>query len=184
VETVRHLHLDLEDTVIEPVINGWPNTVVLPEKLIQIRRFIDVFRPQHVHVFSFAIWNEAEHMRFCTYTKERLERLLRVHFTTVPTVDDDIIPYACRAIGLSPDVVTFQDASDFWGKGEAFRLYLKHLWRDLPQQGRKIEAVLIDDAVTNEVFEFPDLHIKGQLLNVDSELWQSLTATGDSIPSQ
>lgn len=182
-ETVRHLHLDLEDTVIEPVVNGWPNTIAIPEKLKQIRRFIEIFKPHHVHIFSFAVWNEREHMMFCTYTKEYLERVLKVKFITVPTVDDDIIPYAARAIRMSPEVVSFQDASDFWGKGESFRLYLKHLWKDLPEQGRHVEAVLIDDAVENENFEWPDLHIKGRLLNVDSELWRSLTSSTDQSPN-
>ncbi len=175
-ETVRHLYLDLEDTLIEPVVNGWPNVNLIPHKIAEVRKFIEAWKPQHVHIFSFAVWNESEHMRFCLYQKERLEQVLGVKFTTVPTVDDDIIPQACRVLSIDPGMVNFSDASDFWGKGESFRLFMKSTWHDLEKQGRGVEVILIDDAVTNEVFQFPDLHIKGQLLNIDSKLWHNLSA--------
>lgn len=158
----RHAFFDLEDTVINPVLNGWFNTQLINSR--KVRTFMQEFKPDFVHVFSFAIWDQHQLFGFNNGTRERLERMIGAPFQWVPTVDEDIIPVCARILGMSPDVVTFQDASDFWGKHESFRLCMRHRFRD---GSTPVELAFLDDAVYNENFEWPDLQVKGRILNID-----------------
>lgn len=157
---IKHLWLDLEDTIITPVVNGWFNTQLM--NVEKIKRFITEFKPDFVHVFSFAIWNEHELLRFNEGTRPMIEKALEIQFSIVPTVDDDILPVCSKVMNLHG--LTFIDMSDFWGKQEAFRLNMRHMFATTDQE---IDVVLLDDAVFNEKFSWPDLHIQGQILNID-----------------
>jgi hypothetical protein len=161
-EPVRHLFLDLEDTIISPVIDGWFNTRL--KNVAKIKSFIADFKPHFMHVFSFAIWDEAQRERFNMGTRAMIERALGMSFTEVPTVDGEILPTCCRVLGLAQDSLTFSDMSDFWGKHEAFRLNMRHMWKS---GQTSVEVVLLDDAVYNETFEWPNLQVKGRILNID-----------------
>lgn len=165
--TVKHLWLDLEDTVITPVMNGWFNTQMI--NVPKVKAFIEEFKPDHVHLFSFAIWNEFELSRFKALTKERLEQVFGIKLDIMPRVDEDIIPACCSVMNLSPATVDFQEMSNFWGKHEAFRLYMRHVFKGVRNHpGLTVEAVLLDDAVINETFSWPDLCIQGRILNIDT----------------
>lgn len=155
----KHLFLDLEDTIITPVLNGWFNTHLI--NVQKVRSVIQDFAPDEVHVFSFAIWNQFELNAFNLGTREMIERSLGIKFTSVPTVDDVIIPACCAVHGLQP--VDFQEMSNFWGKHEAFRLSMRHLFANTAG----VEVMLLDDVVLNETFEWPDLKIKGRIVNID-----------------
>lgn len=165
---MKHLWLDLEDTVIEPVLNGWFNTQLIPTGIAKVKKIINEFQPDRVHVFSFAVWNEQELTRFNMGTRPRLEAALGVTFSSVPTVDDDMIPAACKFMGLSPDRVDFEEMSNFWGKQQTFRLNLLHIYRHRARdaEATPIEAMLVDDVVYNETFEIPQLNLKGHVLNI------------------
>lgn len=162
IKSVRHLWLDLEDTVITPVLDGWFNTHVI--NVQKVKDFISDFRPDQVHIFSFAVWNEFERNAFNMGTRPMLEKALGVKFSSVPTVDDEILPIACKVMGISKDAVKFSDMSEFWGKHESFRLNMRHLFRANKNQ---VEVVLLDDAVFNEEFFWPDLNVKGRIINID-----------------
>lgn len=158
----KHLFLDLEDTVITPAINGWACTDFINTE--KIKNFIEHWRPDQVHIFSFAIWNQHELNKFNNHLRVPLEDNLGVRFTIVPTVDDNIIPACCKVKGIQ--LLEFHEMSAFWGKGGAFQLFVKNLVnRSFPID---MEVALIDDAVENEQFIWPDLHVIGQLINVDS----------------
>jgi hypothetical protein len=162
----KHLFLDLEDTVITPVMDGWFNTHMI--NVAKVRKFIAEFKPDAVHLFSFAIWNQEELKRFNLGTRPMLENSLGIKLSGVPTVDDEIIPVCCRVKGIDPGRVNFSDMSDFWGKHDAFRLNMMHMFKNTHEHDTDVEVVLLDDAVMNETFEWPDLRVKGRILNIDT----------------
>lgn len=163
--TRRHLFLDLEDTVITPVLDGWFNTHMI--NVPKVKNFIAEFKPDAVHLFSFAVWNAAERERFNLGTRPMLENCLGIKLSGVPTVDDEIIPACCSVMGLSVTTVDFSEMSNFWGKHEAFRLNMRHMFKNTHTHDVDTEVVLLDDCVINENFEWPDLRIKGRIINID-----------------
>lgn len=176
----KHLFLDLEDTIITPVVNGWFNTAVI--NVSRVKGIIEQFKPDSIHLFSFAIWNQAELRGFNVGTRPLVEKVFGFELATTPTVDDDIIPACCRVLNLSHERVDFSDASAFWGKHEAFRLFVRHkfatLWKNW---GHEAEVLLLDDAVVNEEFNFTDLHIRGTIANIDNlpEPYRAFANTSD-----
>jgi hypothetical protein len=166
-QTHRSLWLDLEDTIITPVVSGWWNTDLI--NLQKIRAVIDEFKPSSINLFSFAIWNHDELNKFNQATRPMIEQALGTHIAHTPTVDDDIIPACCRALGINPGSVDFSEASDFWSKHQSFRLFcLDHFNNTWKNQSIETEVIFLDDAVFNESFEWPDLHVKGRILNINT----------------
>lgn len=160
---MKHLWLDLESTVITPVLEGWFRTEVI--NVAKVKAFIEEFQPDQVHIFSFAIWDQEQLERFTEGTRPMLEEALGVTFDRCPTVDGDILPACCEVMKISMSTLLFSDLVDFWGKHEAFRLYLRGVF------GRSASAsthVLLDDVVFNEEFHWPDMKITGRILNIDT----------------
>ena len=165
-ELRRHLFLDLEDTIITPVLEGWPNTYLINTE--KIRRAIAEFKPHSLHIFSFAIHNDFERERFCFFVKERIEKVLGMPLGLVPTVDVEIEQACCDILRMSPDRVDFNDMSDFWSKQESFRLFSRFIYRNSWKNWQQeVEVMFLDDAVEDENFEFPNLHLKGFIRNID-----------------
>lgn len=162
---MKHLFLDLEDTVITPVMNGWENTELI--NVQKIKAFMTEFQPDQLHVFSFAIWNVTERDRFNRHTRPAIELSLNMKFGLVPTVDDDIIFACCRMMSIDPGSVDFSEMSNFWGKQGAFRLNMLFKHQQTYTHGIDTEVVLLDDAVVNETFSFPGLRLTGRILNID-----------------
>lgn len=165
---MKHLFLDLEDTVITPILNGWWNTELI--NVSKIRSILAEFKPDSVHLFSFAIWNQTQLEQFrSSGTKSMIEEALGARFDSTWTVDENIIPMCCSITGLSPTTVDFQEMSNFWGKHEAFRLSMRWLFRNSWKTWQqKNEVLLLDDAVMNEDFHWPDLHVRGTIANIDN----------------
>ena len=159
---IKHVFLDLEDTIITPVLQGWYKTEVI--NVAKVKAFIAEFKPDFVHLFSFAIWNQEEMEKYRAGTKPMLETALGIKLSWEPIVDDEILPNCMKVLNLRPGTVTFSDMSDFWGKQEAFRLNMRHRFKD---NSTPVEVVLLDDAVYNETFEFHGLQVKGRVLNID-----------------
>lgn len=174
VKTVRHLFIDLEDTVITPVLDGWFNTHMI--NVPKVRAIIESWKPDFVHLFSFAVWNKAELLSFNDGTRQMLENALGIKLSTTWSVDDDIIPKCCAVMGLSVQTVDFTEMSNFWSKHEAFRLCMRHHFKSTHEHDVDTAVMLLDDAVINENFEWPDLRIKGHILNIDNlpEPWNAL----------
>lgn len=163
---MKHLFLDLEDTVILPVVNGWQNTELINIDLV--REVIRAFKPDSVSLFSFAIHNKQELEGFEKFIRKPLQDAIGRSIARTPTMDDDIIPLCAKAMRLHPSKVAFMDAVDFWSKHQAFRLYISQIfglhWKEWQ---RKTEVLLLDDAAfENESWEWPDLAIKGGILRV------------------
>jgi hypothetical protein len=162
----RHLFLDLEDTVITPVLEGWFNTHMI--NVQKVKAQIEAFKPDAVHLFSFAIWNQEQLLRFNMGTRPMLENSLGVKLQGIPTVDDEIIPACCSVMNLSTDRVDFQEMSNFWSKHEAFRLNMRHMFKNTHRHDVDVEVMLLDDAVINEEFFWPDLRVRGIIRNIDT----------------
>lgn len=143
-------------------MNGWPNTLLI--NVEKVKQFLAELQPDYVHIFSFAVWNAAEKLRFEMWTQPMLEQVFNFKLSWVPTVDDDIIPLCCKEMGLNPASVTFSGASDFWGKQGAFRLAMRQRWKN---NSTPVEVVLLDDAVFTEHFHWPDLKVTGRIINID-----------------
>lgn len=162
----RQLFLDLEDTVITPVVNGWFNVQLI--NVSTVRAVIRALEPHSVNIFSFAVWNQHERSRFLELVKPWLQDALGVQLDVVPTMDDDIIPICCRELGISPDRTDFSDISDFLGKAGAFRLFVRHHAKRLRAHGISLHATLLDDAVFDEHLHWPDLDAKASIFNIDN----------------
>lgn len=163
---IRELFLDLEDTVITPVVNGWHNCEFINRA--RIGEFIEEFRPDRVSLFSFALHNQRELELFVRGLRPDLEQWLGHSLSLTPTVDDDIIPACCREMGLSPATVDFTEALAFWNKQQGFKLWLrdtvKRRWQD---SNTETQVLLLDDVVYNEDFRWPDIYVQGSIRNID-----------------
>ena len=159
----RHLFLDLEDTVITPVLGSW--AFCDPINTSKVRGFIELWCPTTLNVFSFAL-NDARDVRgFDKHVRPFLERDLGVRISLVPT-EDEIISACCRQMKLHRERVDFSEMSAFWSKHQAFRLYVKDLAGSGVLGGGAVG--LIDDAVDDERFEWPGLKVSGEIVNVVS----------------
>lgn len=158
--------LDLEDTVIEPVIFGWQNTPLM--NIAKIQHALSTLKPHSLNVFSFAIWDQAQLLGFNTHVRKRLEDAFGMPLSVVPTVDDHIIQACKREMKIATDI-DFSDMSDFWGKAGSFRHFIADLAKTHPSDVWR-EAILIDDVVDSETFELPQLRLRGKIINVDRDL--------------
>lgn len=164
----RHLFLDLEDTVIQPVNRGWDYTELVNTQ--KVREFIKEWRPTHVHLFSFALHNVRELAGFNRGTRAMLEEALGLKLQMTPTVDEDILPACCKLQRLSPRHTTFTEMVEFWGKQASFRMYVRQMHSKLMPRAsydQKVTVALLDDAVFDEDFTWPTENIFGQVRNVD-----------------
>lgn len=159
--TQKHLFLDLEDTVIEPVPFGWGNAFLI--NIPKVKRFIAEFKPDEVHLFSFAIHNAHELKQFNYHVRSRLEDALGVSLNLCPTVDDDIIPTCCANLNIASAFVSFSDMIEFWGKQGAFRLFVAQTFK----ARQDTTVALLDDVVTDEDFTFHSSSLKGFIRNID-----------------
>lgn len=150
-----------------PVLNGWFNVQFM--NIDKVRTVIKEFQPDVVHIFSFAIWDQQQLNGFNTLLRERLEKALGVKFSVVPTVDDDILPKCCKVVGIQRDTVSFLEMSDFWGKHEAFRLFMRSTFATM-QPDIAADVMLLDDSVINESFTWPDLRISGRIFNIEKPI--------------
>lgn len=163
---MKHLFLDLEDTVITPVFNGWGSTELINQELV--KDTVSEFKPDFVNIFSFALHNLKELSGFNANERVWLEKSLGVTFRLVPVMDKDIIPTCCKAMDLlHPSTVSFEDACAFWSKHQAFRLFCKQHFGNMHKTWNEdTEVLLLDDIVMNETWEWPDLRIKGKIVKV------------------
>lgn len=163
-KSVRHLFLDLEDTVITSAADGWERTECINQD--RIEKVLNEFKPDFIHLFSFAIWNNDELEKFKQTTLFLVQRVHKIKIDLMWTVDDDIIPMCAKELGLNKSTIEFSDASAFWSKHQSFRLCMRQHFKnrdsDLP-----VQVMLLDDAVFTETFEWRDMNLTGIVQNVD-----------------
>lgn len=163
----RELWLDLEDTVITPVVNGWHDFELI--NIEKVKDVISSFAPHAVHVFSFAVWDERQRQLFTHMCRPHLEKALGVKLQLVLTTDLDMIPIACRQLGMQASTVDFQEMSNFWGKQGTFRLCMRHHATNHRRHhpNLRLHVLLLDDVVYNETVWWPDLQTTVEQQNID-----------------
>lgn len=147
------------------MVEGWWKVELI--NIDKIKAVMTKFQPHFIHIFSFAIWNEQERDKFSAAVRPLIEKELGMPLSLVPTVDDDIIPVCCKVMNLATSTVDFQEMSNFWGKAGAFRLCMRNMFSKTSQHGIIGEVMLLDDAVYDETFMWPDIQVKGCILNID-----------------
>jgi hypothetical protein len=154
----NHLFLDLEDTVITPVLDGWSNAEILLDNIALYRDLI--LKADQVNIYSFAIHDQFQLELFRKELQPELELALGRKLGIIPTVDNHIIPAVSRQLKLSHHL-TFSELLDIGSKQFAFPHYVKEVFKGLP-----VNVVLLDDAVENSTFAFPNLNLTGQMIRV------------------
>lgn len=162
----RHVFLDLEDTIITPVLGGWSSVELLNRDAV--RDWLDVIKPTTVNLFSFAITDQGDLDYFDDICREWLERNLQVKFTLTPTMDD-ITGWLKKAKHLS--ILSMADIVEFWGKGDAFNLCAPVLADMLGLNVRSDpqELILLDDSVTDCAHMLPG-GLSTRVLNLETLL--------------
>lgn len=156
------LFLDLEDTIITPVVEGWHNTELI--NIEKINKFISENEIESISLFSFAVWNQEELALFKQHTLPLIEDAIGQKIWRMPTVDDDIIPSCCTQKGVHPSRVDFSEMSNFWSKDLAFILCMKEWFK----KSRDIRCILLDDMVEDQALHFPRNNLHLTLLNIDN----------------
>lgn len=159
----KHLFLDLEDTIITPVLSGWWNTQIINERVIE--KVLADWNPDFIHIFSFAIHNKRELDLFEIGTRPIIESFLKRKLDKVFSVEDDILPVCCKAKGLSIERTDFSDLCDFWGKQDSFRIFLRNC--NLFGIFHPVEVLFLDDCVEDEDFSFHTPNIGGLIRKID-----------------
>lgn len=162
---MKELWLDLEDTVITPVEEGWSSSWLLPYCQV-LAEHLAAHPIDKLHVFSFAIHTQEDVAQFDQWIRPHLEKVLGMPISCVPTVQDDIIP-ACRAVTGINGELPLSDVVSFWGKAGAFKLWIKWLCQTGRNEADKV--VLIDDAVWTELCHWPDWNLQVDVIRIHQE---------------
>lgn len=159
---MKRLFLDLEDTIITPVMSGWENTGII--NISEVKRIINIFRPDVVDIFSFAIHNDKEKSQFNTYCRPMIEEALEVKLNVVPTVDRDIIKACAEQKRMIASKIDFSDLSAFWSKDLAFELWCRHKFNN---NHYPTQCLFLDDAVKSTYFKSLSGTYEAYVINID-----------------
>lgn len=80
-----HLYLDLEDTIIPPALDGFANLPLI--NVDKVKYVIEKYKPDYLHIFSFAIYNEHDYKSFAYHLQGRIQDAVGMPVTHVTTVD-------------------------------------------------------------------------------------------------
>ncbi len=162
---MKHLFLDLEDTVCTPAIEGWHRVELI--NIEPIKAFMQKEAFDKVHLFSFALHDAHQVTLFKKHLLPWLQEALGVPIDLIPSVDEDILPLCATAKKLHPQRVDFVDVVDFWSKDLAFLLFVQQhpMFVHAPEE----QCVhFIDDAIVDQTFGFPRLNLRGHMHHIDS----------------
>jgi len=137
----KHLFIDLECTVIEPLYQGFSNYDLLYANVRKIKHELDKGYDT-LNIFSFAIQTETDLRDFNKFLRPELEERL-THLTVIPALVDfgnnpSILKAASRMRGVH---VTPHELFRYWNKDRAFEDFVKYYAKP------STESVLIDDAI-------------------------------------
>lgn len=144
---MKHLFLDLEDTLITPVYQGWMSAELKEDNIALIRKLCSW--ADDVHVFSFAMHNEKTKLAFQCTIQQWLEGLIGRKFNWNPTTDE-METDCCEHMGIMRGIgrFDFSDMTDFYGKEYAFELYIKRriFFKEIKPGDH---CMLLDDTIMN-----------------------------------
>lgn len=83
------IFIDLEDTIVEPIDNGWPQSILMDvTRLAKVAKIIKESGNTQIGVFSFAIATAFDRRAFNSFLLDRVERALSVKINDVLTHQD------------------------------------------------------------------------------------------------
>lgn len=143
--------LDLEETIIE----SFSDPVLC--NVTKIRNFLEARDVTKIHMFSFAIYNDADRDTFDRFIRPNIEEALGVTVISCPTVVE-MYKTDTNFTGTRFDIINpVMDYISLRGKKDAFINYVNAVFDyDV--------AILIDDMV-------PDLDISHRFNDYTIELW-------------
>lgn len=165
---MKYLFLDLEDTLITPVFDGWGNCELI--NIEKIKNIIEKENPDTINVFSFAIHTKEDKKEFEEICKPMIEKVYGIKISHYPTVSEiiDVCSLVSSKNNKMKKSVSFQELRRFWGKSGAFKIYVKGKFKSrFGPTTHPQEFILLDDDVENESFSYDDHLIAGKLINID-----------------
>lgn len=137
------IFLDLEDTVVEPIDNGWPQTTLMANtQLNAVAKIIHGQGNGSATIFSFAVATVFDEKAFNQFVKPRLEAALNVKLSGTMNHQDMLI------------------ASNFKGEGNFIpqltavnKLGKRTLFINMCQLLDGDSFILIDDTTLDEILE-------------------------------
>jgi hypothetical protein len=161
----KHLFLDLENTLVAPVNNGWESFELI--NIDKIRKAIDIFSADTISIFSFALWTKNDVDLFNQRARTTIEQTLGRGLTNVFSVHDILLKCAAT-VGKCPSTFNAseinREISPVIGKQEAFKLFCKSSYNSAAQ------VLLIDDTVFDEKFIWPQFNFSGIIYKIDSDI--------------
>lgn len=133
-ENKLHVFLDLEQTLIDSWDNPWEmnSSAFFQHQLMNFDRLKTEF-----HIFSFAIWDEADVQTFGRF-KFKIESFFNIQITNIITVEQIIEAVKkVRSLQLLDD----NELSQLFGKADS--------WVDFCKNHKVTKAMLFDDKVDN-----------------------------------
>ena len=158
----KTLFLDLEDTIITPVVNGWFSADLM--NVGKIKSFIEREGIEDFMIFSFAIWNDKDLEDFNRICRPMIEKSLGVNFGFIPTLEKDILDSCCKQKGISSSEISTMEVRDFWGKDLSFVLCAKD-WFSKNESHHTV--ILLDDMVQTMSVTFKKENLTVQLFNIE-----------------
>jgi hypothetical protein len=150
------LWLDLEETIIQ----SWDNPVLIPQNVVNIRRFITSHNITEVFIFSFAIWDKKDAAFFReSGMKHEIEQVLGVRILSWPSIGE------MRDMVFVAERIQYDSDHEFTSlNGKLFSFIKLGTWVAFPG----IHSILIDDTVPNMDIDLPDMDKKISLISVDT----------------
>ena len=149
-----NIYIDLEQTII----SNWDDGFLINTE--KVRDFLKSHNAEGFHVFSFAVWNDADRFVFNTRFKSVLENALESKVLTCNTCEDfmrDDTEFTSLRFDSLTDYISIR------GKVGAFMN-----WTASNHAGTT--NFLVDDVVPNAVWENQDTRTKCVFVNVNSLL--------------
>jgi hypothetical protein len=146
-----NVFLDLEGTVIDT----WHSGMLINSA--QVREWLAAMSVKRVHIFSFAVTNDADQAWFWKNIAPSLRRALDIDIIDCPTVQD------FQRADLMVTGVKWENTMEFItvrGKQDAFRSWCKLNYDSL-------HNILLDDTVPNLYMNWVDSNLIVECMNID-----------------
>lgn len=143
-----HLFIDLEETVID----DWYNKNFI--NIDKIKDMIKYLNPDHLHIFSAAVWDLDDVNEFNNKLRDNLEILLKRKIDQVISME-----YAKKCSNWVSYDMPIQELLLAIGKFRLFIDFCKHTIRNC-------FCILLDDMCDNEIIENLDLNLKIQMIRI------------------
>ncbi len=147
--------LDLEGTII----NNWDDGLFL-QHVQKIKDYLEVEKPTHINIWSFAIWYEKQRIEFdASGMKERIEQCFGLEIIEYPSVDDMI--ELCKP---ADSYFRYDHPHEFMQINGKYWSFIKYA---MSQTSKKL--VLIDDCVPHSVIQYPHRNVEVLTLNIEKD---------------